>query len=182
MLVRRSYHVSAWVKMSSPNASAIYPPSASCVTLKTISLFMVFNLPDPRIWTNNSNAGEGPATQDSHHEATKEKRGRVIKKLRALRAFAVQQIFLLCLSVRKALTVFSVPPCLCVRNNLFFIAVAGWSGTHAEHREGQASACPAIARFMSSGWTARPPSLPAKAGQAFLPVIGCRRHSRHRRL
>jgi len=56
---------------------------------------------------------------------------------------------------------------ICVRNNLF-IAVAGWSGTHAEHREGQASACPAITHVMSSGWTARPPSLPAKVSS---PVV-----------
>ena len=51
---------------------------------------------------------------------------------------------------------------ICVRNNLFFIAVAGWSGTYAEHREGQASACPAITHVMSSGWTSRRSSLPAK--------------------
>ena len=53
-----------------------------------------------------------------------------------------------------------VPPCECP----YHCDVP----TRAEHREGQASACPAITHFMSSGWTARPQSLPAKASS---PVV-----------
>jgi len=42
----------------------------------------------------NSLTRAEPSTRNSHHEVTKDtKKGRVIKKLRALRVFVVQQLF-----------------------------------------------------------------------------------------